>query len=66
MGSLNNQGLFGAISQYWDVEPKARLHRRNSYFNDHEVSNVQALRVGIVVSIATAMVVVWGMVGGIL
>ena len=45
-----NQGFFGALEQYWTVEPKARLHRRNTYFNDAQVSNATALRVGIVSS----------------
>lgn len=31
---MTNQGLFGALEQYWRVEPKARLNRRNTYFRD--------------------------------
>ena len=57
---LNNQGLLGALLQYWDIQPRARLHRRNTYFDEVTVSNAQALRVGIVVSmIATAIVGLW-------
>ena len=57
---MNDQGLYGALSQYWTVEPKARLHRRNTYFDDAQLSNAQALRVGIVVSvIATAIIGFW-------
>ena len=63
---MNSQGLIGALIQYWTIEPKARLHRRNTYF-DEVISNAQALRVGIVVStIATAMVVFWSLLGVVL
>ena len=34
----NNQGLWGAIVQFWTIEDKPRLHRRNTYFEDHQVS----------------------------
>lgn len=55
-----NSNLLGAIAQYFTVEPKARLHRRNTYFNDARMSNYTALKVGIVAStLATAIVVVW-------
>ena len=49
---MNDQGLFGALDQYWTVDEKPRLHRRNTYFDDVSLSNVDALRVGIVVSAA--------------
>ena len=64
---LNNQGLLGALYQYWNIEPKARLHRRNTYFDDEvRVSNLTALRVGIVVSVlATAIIGFWSL-GGLL
>ena len=61
---MTDQGLYGALDQYWTLEPKARLHRRNSYFNDHKVSNFDALRFGLVVSIvATAIVLFWCFMG---
>ena len=64
---MNNQGFFGALYQYWNVEPKARLHRRNTYFDDAEMSNAQALRVGIVVSmIVIAIIGFWSLLGVIL
>lgn len=64
---MNNQGLIGAIVQYWSVEPKARLHRRNTYFDDIGLSNLDVLRVGIAITvIATAIVVFWSLVGVIL
>lgn len=64
---MNNQGLFGALDQYWSVDEKPRLNRRNTYFDDLELSNVDALRVGIVVSVvAIAIVVFWSLVGVVL
>lgn len=42
---MNNQGLFGALEQYWRVEPKARLNRRNTYFEDVTISEYHLLAV---------------------
>ena len=58
-----DQGLYGALDQYWSVDEKPRLHRRNSYFNDHpQISNTDALRVGLAVSVlATAIIVFWSL-----
>ena len=63
-----NQGLLGALVQYWTVESKPRLNRRNTYFETHpKVSNTTALRVGLAVCIlATAIVVFWSLAGVIL
>ena len=64
---MNKQGLYGAVEQYWTIEPKARLHRRNTYFEDAKLSNYNALRVGIVaVMIATAIIGFWSVLGVIL
>ena len=64
---MSNQGLYGAISQYWDIEPKARLHRRNTYFEEHQLSNMDALRFGVVVSVlATAIIISWSLMGAFL
>lgn len=61
---LNDQGLFGALRQYWAVEPKPRLHRRNTYFDDNiNLSNTQALRVGIVAITVSLLVVMFGCIG---
>ena len=61
---MSNQGLYGAISQYWDIEPKARLHRRNTYFEEHQLSNMDALRFGVVVNVlATAILIFWSLMG---
>ena len=57
---MSGQGLFGALTQYWSVEPKARLHRRNTYFDDVSMTDTQAIGVGIVVSIiAIAIIIIW-------
>ena len=61
---MTGQGLLGALIQYWSIEPKARLNRRNTYFEDHQVSNTTALRGGLVVcTLATAIVVFWSLLG---
>lgn len=62
-----SNGLLGALDQYFSIEPKARLHKRNTYFDDVRMSNKDALKVGIVVStLATAIVVFWCLIGVIL
>ena len=64
---MNNQGLMGALSQYWTIDEKPRLNRKNTYFDEIGLSNAQALRVGIVVStVAVAMVVFWNLLGVVL
>lgn len=69
MMHLTDQGLYGALEQYWSLEPKARLHRRNTYFDDvmSDVSNESVLKVGIVSSVvATAIIVFWSLMGVLL
>lgn len=57
---MNNQGLWGAFEQYWTVEPKVRLNRRNTYFDDLKMSSWDSLRVGIVaVMVAVAIIGFW-------
>ena len=64
---MNKQGLFGALEQYWTVEPKPRLYRRNTYFEMHYINHYDALRIGLAVStIATAIVVFWSLLGVLL
>lgn len=63
---MTRQGFFGALEQYWTLEPQARLHRRNTYFNDvmSDVSNESVLKVGIVVSLlGTGLIVFWSLAG---
>lgn len=57
---MTNQGFIGALIQYWNIDEKPRLNRRNTYFDDEVLSNSDALRVGIVVSVlATAILMSW-------
>lgn len=59
-----DQGLVGALHQYWNIDEKPRLHRRNTYFDDVQVSNLTALRVGIVVSmVVMAIIGLWSLGG---
>ena len=61
-----NQGLFGAIWQYWDIQEKPRLDRRNTYF-DESVSNAVALRFGVAfILLALAIMVSWCVTGVII
>ena len=63
---MSNQKLYGALDQYWSVEPEARLNRRNTFF-DHQVSNYDALKIGLGISaIATAIIMFWSLIGVIL
>ena len=62
-----NQGLWGAVEQFWTVEEKPRLHRRNSYFEDHpRFSNSTSLKLGIVACSVCITIVISVLVGGIL
>lgn len=64
---MNDQGFLGALDQYWSIEEKPRLHRRNSFFDEAKVTNAQALRFGLAVSVlATAIIISWSIVGGLL
>ena len=58
---MSNQGLFGAIEQYWTVDEAPRLNRRNTYFRDHlKVSSYGALKVSLaVIVLAIAIVIFW-------
>ena len=61
---MSSQGILGALDQYWSIEDKPRLHRRNTYFSDHEVSNIDALRFGICfIVVAMAIVMSWCLLG---
>lgn len=33
-----SQGFLGAIEQYWTIDEKPRLDRRNTYFKDKTIS----------------------------
>ena len=61
---MNNQGLIGALYQYWNISDKPRLNRRNTYFKDHQISNIDALKVGLIVSILGLLVLGSWCLGG--
>ena len=64
---MDNQGLLGAIEQYFSVEPQPRLHRRNSWFRDHQISDVVFLKVGIVAFVLNITIVIfWSLMGVII
>ena len=64
---MNNQGLIGALLQYWTIDEKPRLNRKNTYFEDVQLGNIDAIRVGVVATvIAVAIVVFWSLFGVIL
>lgn len=64
---MNNQGLFGALDQFWTINEKPRLDRRNTYFEDIKLSNYDALKFAMVVStLATAIVIFWSILGVLL
>ena len=46
---MTNQGLLGALEQFWTVEDKPRLHRRNTYFEDVMISEQHLLAVATIV-----------------
>lgn len=63
-----NQGLYGALEQYWTLEDKPRLTRRNTYFEDHpQISNAEALRFALLISVlAIALIGFWSILGVLL
>ena len=64
---MSNQGFFGALEQYWTVNEAPRLNRRNTFFDDVKVSNIDALRFGVAISVlATAIIIFWSLLGVIL
>ena len=44
---MTNQGLWGALVQFWTIEEKPRLTRRNSWFYDHRLTEPQLKLFGI-------------------
>jgi len=65
---MSNQGFYGALEQYWTVNEAPRLDRRNTFFDDAlKLSNIDALRFGVVVSIiVTAIIIFWSLLGVVL
>ena len=56
-----DQGLLGALEQFWTVEPKPRLGRKNTYFEDLKFTdNWTILKIVLgLVSIGIAIMVFW-------
>ena len=63
---MNNQGFLFAVLQYFTVEEKPRLYRRNTWFDDHGLSRKSAnyFWIGFTV-LAMAIIIVWSL-GGLL
>lgn len=61
---MNNQGLIGALYQYWNISDKPRLNRKNTYFKDYQISNIDALKIGLIVSILGLLVLGSWCLGG--
>lgn len=61
---MNNQGFWGAIEQFWTVDEKPRLHRRNTFFEDHcKITTQDSLKVGIVAVSVSITIVIFAMIG---
>ena len=60
-----NQGFWGAVEQYWTVEDKPRLHRRNTFFEEVQISNKNSLKVGIVAVSVSITIVIFSMLRAI-
>lgn len=56
-----NQGLLGALQQYWDVEGKVRLYKKNTFFEDKaNISNKDAIEFCVLFCIiAIAIITCW-------
>lgn len=60
---MNNQGFIGAIVQYFTIEDKPRLYRRNSWFRDHGISEEMTIHLFIVFFSVVIGLMIFGMVG---
>lgn len=60
-----NQGLLGAIEQYFSVEDKPRLHKRNTFFedflNEHSLDEETAVCMGIITIVISLALIIWSM-----
>ena len=64
---MSNQSFLGALEQYWTVNEAPRLNRRNTFFDDAEMSNWDALRFGLGASIiGISIITFWSLLGVIL
>ena len=58
-----NQGFIGAILQYFTIEDKPRLYRRNSWFRDHGISEEMAIHLLVIFCSIVMGLIVFSMVG---
>ena len=70
---MSNQGFWGALYQYWNIQEKPRLNRRNTFFDDSldKVTNQDALVFCIVfvvllLGVASACLITSALIGVIL
>ena len=54
---MSNQGFVGAVIQYFTIEDKPRLTRRNTWFRDHHISeklatNIFVILISIVIGVS--------------
>lgn len=61
-----SQGFLGALAQYFTVEDKPRLDRRNTWFEDHyQLFEQLLLQVGIVACLLVITIVILWCLGGV-
>lgn len=66
---MTSQGFFGALWQYWNIQEKPRLERRNTFFDDSldKVSNYDALVFGTCfIIVALAIISTWLIVSALI
>ena len=66
---MTSQGFFGALWQYWNIQEKPRLNRRNTYFDDSldKVTNYDALIFGTgFIVVALAIISAWCVVSALM
>lgn len=61
---MTNQGFTGALIQYFTIEEKPRLTRRNTWFRDHlEISEKLAMNIFVVIFSIILGVSIFSMMG---
>lgn len=61
-----HNSFLGAIRQFWTIDEKPRLYRRNSWFNDHQVSLKNGSRFWIIATVLALAISILLYSGGIL
>ena len=60
---MSNQGFTGALIQYFTIEDKPRLTRRNTWFRDHQISEKLTINILVVSSSVIMGVSIFSMMG---